>query len=389
MNFDLRARTILLTVAGSRAYGIHKRESDVDLKGVAVPPEPFFLGFAQKFEQADSPTAMSVFGDLLDGDERAAVERTKLEGSVYEIRKFLALAADNNPNILDVLFSRDAEIRLATPAGRLLRENRDLFLSAKAKHTFSGYATAQLKRIKGHRKWLLDPPDHMPARAEYGLPEHTLIPADQLAAANAAVRKKIDGWELDLSGLADAEIIHVTDQVAHHLAEIRTALGFETELDAKWLAAARHVGLDANLIYVMQKEREYEAAARHFRQYEEWKTNRNPDRAALEAKYGYDAKHAGHLVRLLRMGREILETGRVHVWRGASDGGPGDAEEILAIRNGAWAYDDLVAWAESEDSALETLYKERRYVVPRNSDRAAIDALCVSIVRSMIEGDRG
>lgn len=384
MDFDLRERTILLTVAGSRAYGIHKRESDVDLKGVAVPPEPYFLGFARRFEQADASAEMAGFADLLDGDEREAVARTKLEGTVYEIRKFLTLAADNNPNILDVLFCRDAEIRFATPAGRALREHRDLFLSAKAKHTFSGYATAQLKRIKGHRKWLLDPPDHFPTRAEYGLPEHTLIPADQLAAANAAVRKKIDSWELDLSGVSDAEIIHVQDQVAHHLSEIRVALGYESELDAKWLAAARHVGLDANLIYVMQKEREYEAAARHFRQYEEWRTRRNPDRAALEASHGYDTKHAGHLVRLLRMGREILTTGKVHVWRGSSDGGPGDAEEIRAIRNGAWAYDDLVAWAEGEDAALETLYRERKYVVPKNPDRQAIDTLCVSIVRTIL-----
>ena len=172
--------------------------------------------------------------------------------------------------------------------------------------------------------------------------------------------------------------------MARHLAEIRVALGFETDLDAKWLAAARYVGLDANLIYVMQKEREYEAAARHWKQYEEWRTRRNPARATLEAEYGYDVKHAAHLVRLLRMGREILTTGRVHVWRGASDGGPGDAEELRAIRNGAWDYDALVAWAEQEDAALETLVREKKYVVPKAPDRAAIDALCVSIVRASL-----
>ncbi|AEZ66297.1 hypothetical protein phiTE_131 [Pectobacterium phage phiTE] len=37
--------------------------------------------------------------------------------------------------------------------------------------------------------------------------------------------------------------------------------------------------------------------------------NRNAARHELEEKFGYDTKHAMHLVRLLRMSQEILETG--------------------------------------------------------------------------------
>lgn len=382
MDFVLRDRTILLTVTGSRAYGMHRPDSDVDVKGVAVPPARYLHGFARRFEQADGTGEIAVFADLLDDEERAAVARTKLEGSVYDLRKFMALAADCNPNILDVLFCRDAEVRVRTPLGERLRERRDLVLSAKAKHTFSGYAAAQLKRIRSHRKWLLDPPTRPPTRAEFGLPEHTLIPADQLAAAEAAVRKKLDGWELDLSRLSEPDIVAVQDQVARQLAEIRVALGFETGDDAKWLAAARLVGLDANLILVLQREREHEAAARHWRQYEEWRTNRNRDRAALEEKYGFDAKHGAHLVRLLRMGREILTTGKVHVWRGP--GGPDDAQELLAIRNGAWSYDALVEWAEAEDQALNELYRKGPLAVPKAPDREALDALCVELVEEAL-----
>nr|MBA2322341.1 nucleotidyltransferase domain-containing protein [Deltaproteobacteria bacterium] len=226
MDFDLRAHTLLLTVTGSRAYGIHRPDSDLDVKGVAVPPTRYFHGFAHKFEQADKPGHLAVFASLLPPEESAIVATSKLEGSVYEIRKFLGLAAACNPNILDVLFCRDDEVRLATPAGTRLRQNRRLFLSATAKRTYTGYAAAQLKRIKGHRKWLLDPPTHFPTRAEFGLPEHTLLPADQIAAVNAAVAKEIEG---DPQG-AD---------------------------DATWLAAARTFGLDDNLIYVMVQERGY------------------------------------------------------------------------------------------------------------------------------------
>lgn len=383
MEFDLVASTILLVVAGSRAYGIHRPDSDVDIKGVAVPPARYLHGFLHRFEQADAPSHMASFTERLNAEERASVTATKLEGTVYEIRKFLTLATDNNPNILDVLFCRDQEVRLSTKLGEKLRESRSLFLSAKARHTFSGYATAQLKRIRGHRQWLLSPPTHKPTRAEFGLPEHTLLPADQLAAAQAAVRKQMDRWELDLSALPDAEIIHVQEQIASALTEMRIALGYGSTDDARFTAAARTVGLDDNLVLAMQREREYEAAARHFKQYEEWKKNRNPARAEIEAKYGYDAKHGAHLVRLLRMGKEILLTGQVHVWRGA-DGGAGDAEELLAIRNGAWEYDKLVAWAEEQDKELETIYRERRYVVPKAPDRDAIDKLCIEIVEEVL-----
>jgi hypothetical protein len=378
MNFDLFDHTILLTVAGSRAYGIHTAASDVDVKGVAIPPKEYFLGYLNTFDQADKASHMDVFVPALSDEERAAVAREKIEGSIYNLVKFAALAADCNPNILDVLFCRDEEVRIATPLGRRLRENRELFLSAKAKHTFSGYANAQLKRIRGHRAWLINPPKGQPTRAEYGLPEFTLIPADHLAAAQAAVRKQVDRWEIDWGTMADSEKVYVQGQVAEKLGEISAALGMGTD-DAKWLAAARVVGLNDNLIYTMQKEREYESAHTHWKQYENWKVSRNAARAELEAKHGFDTKHGAHLVRLLRMAREILETGKVNVWRGDID-----RDDLLGIRNGAWTYDALVEWADAEDKALHEMYNQRKYVVAKQPDRNAIDALVMGMVEEFL-----
>ncbi|MCK6505398.1 nucleotidyltransferase domain-containing protein [Myxococcota bacterium] len=381
--FSLRAHTHLLVLAGSRAQGIHTPSSDVDLRGAAVPPAPVLLGFRQRWEQADQPGTMAGFVDLLTPEEAAAGAGHGLEGTVYELRKVFALAADCNPNLLELLACRDQEVRLCSPLGERLRAILPLFLSQKARHTFGGYARSQLARIQTHRRWLLDPPRAAPARAAFGLPERSLLPKDQLAAAEAAVRKRMDEWVLDFGDLPQSEVIRIQDRVAATLAEIGLAVGAPgLAAGDTWLPAARAVGLDDNLIEVMDRERRYRAAQRAWEQYQGWRVGRNPARSALEARHGYDTKHGAHLVRLLRMGREILEQGRVRVWRGDLDG-----EELRAIRAGAWPYEALLAWAQEADAELDALLREGRAVVPARPDLGALDAACAELVaRGMAAG---
>lgn len=395
MNFDLYSHTVLLTRAGSRAYGIHTPTSDLDVKGVAIPPVEFVLGL-DVFEQADKPVHFEDerFRALLTEDERTIVAATKLEGSIYDLRKFLKLALEGNPNILDALFCRDEDVltwhfeghsgtKSATPLakeGFLLREHRDLFISAKCKHTFSGYAMAQLKRINLHRRWLLNPPTHRPTRAEHGLPKSTLIPADQLAAAESMVKKKLDEWEFDFSTITDeADRFSLTEQIKGTVSEVIAGLYTDvSEQDAKWRAAVKAVGLDDNLLAIMEKERKYKGAKSEWDSYNNWEKTRNPERAALEAKYGYDVKHGCHLVRLMRMSKEIMLTGKVNVCREGID-----ADELRAIRSGAWSYDRVIEFAEAEQKIIDEVYRSKAYVVPHVPDREGVNKLCIKLLSSV------
>lgn len=346
----LSERTIYFARHGSHAYGTSTPESDEDFRGIAVAPAIYYLGALHRFEQATQKEP-----DL----------------TVFDVKKFIALAAQCNPNIIELLFVDDSDVLKCTAAGEMLREARDLFVTKRARHTFSGYAASQLKRIRAHFRWLKNPPAEKPERRTFGLPERTLIPKNQLEAAHSAIQKQLDSWSLDFLDELDQPVrVAVQNRIADHLAEIQVSM----DEDA-WQGAARVVGMDDNFIELLDRERRYTTAKREWDNYQAWKENRNPVRAALEARSGYDTKHGAHLVRLLRMAREILTTGRVLVRRP-------DAEELLAIRNGSWPYEQLVEWADSEDRALQGVAKASK--LPHSPDVERVDDLCADVISSMI-----
>jgi predicted nucleotidyltransferase len=203
------------TVHGSRAYGLAREGSDTDHKGVIVGPPAWYFGFRPSPEQVET------------GKDRV----------LFELRKFVRLAAAGNPTLLEVLFTDPADHVVVAPGGARLLAAREGFLSRRVAESFGGYALAQLKRIRTHRRWLLTPPERPPARAEFGLPEQSTVSRHQLGAAEA-------------------------------------------------LAEHGEVDLPPNFLDLLERERRYRGARKVWTQYQEWLRGRNPDRAALEARFG-------------------------------------------------------------------------------------------------------
>ena len=133
--------------AGSHLYGTNRPESDEDFRGVALAPVASLVGLGPAFEQH--------------------IETKLVDRTIWEIRKFVHLALANNPNILDTLFTPPELWIVSTPAWQSLYELRHDVLSQRVRKTYAGYAVSQLRRIEGHMKWLLDPPEK-PYQNEYG-----------------------------------------------------------------------------------------------------------------------------------------------------------------------------------------------------------------------------
>lgn len=104
-------------------------------------------------------------------------------------------------------------------------------------------------------------------------------------------------------------------------------------------------------------------------------------RKALVEKYGYDTKNAAHLVRLLRMGIEFLNTGELIVDRGGYD-----ATELLDIKRGDWSLERVHSHADRLFERAEDAYD--RCALPTEPDRKAISDLSEDIVALALE-ERG
>ena len=130
---ELGSNIVLLGLGGSHAYGTNNENSDVDLRGVAVnSPRNIYLG--RDFEQ---------------------VVETETDTTVYSFDKIVNLLCSCNPNVIEILGLEPWQYAYVGKVGRLLIDNKTMFLSKVAAQTFGGYANAQLRRLDNKSARLL------------------------------------------------------------------------------------------------------------------------------------------------------------------------------------------------------------------------------------------
>src|SRR5262245_66630637 len=117
----------------SVAYGMYVPKSDPDsiddkdVMSVYIAPLEHYLGFGRKdvYEQWEG----------------------EWDCVFYELRKFIGLLINCNPNVLSLLWLKPNGIIFENEIGERLRANRDLFVTKKAYNSFYGYAQAQFEKM--------------------------------------------------------------------------------------------------------------------------------------------------------------------------------------------------------------------------------------------------
>src|ERR1700761_1673426 len=92
----IRDGLMYMTIHGSHAYNLNTESSDMDFKGFCIPPKQYYISSQYNFEQAE-------------------LKNPNPDAVVYEINKFIGLAVNNNPSILEVLFTDPKHILYVHP----------------------------------------------------------------------------------------------------------------------------------------------------------------------------------------------------------------------------------------------------------------------------------
>lgn len=118
----------MLCVSGSHAYGTARPDSDIDIRGFVSLDKPYAMGVLDDWETISLPETDTV---------------------IYSYRQMLRLIAKGNPDTI-VLLGNDIDdyLYLSNTAKQLVENHTD-FLGAKGIfNSFIGYANAQLRRLE-------------------------------------------------------------------------------------------------------------------------------------------------------------------------------------------------------------------------------------------------
>jgi predicted nucleotidyltransferase len=330
---------------GSRAYGTHRPDSDYDWRGVGMHlSEDYYFGF-KRFNVDQS----------MKGEDR----------TVYDIRKFIELAMEGNPNIIEILYLDDPNLIKSTSDAweNIIKPNRGIFLTKRARHKYKGFAMAQKARMERHRKWIINPPPE-PKVEDFFLKEWDPNKDWHEGILLKYDKNRPESREFLTNFLNQLEGYRRRDNIlTAKLTEGRVSLTFktkETEEQGK----------------IFDKD-SFDAAIKEFSKYKTWRENRNPARFALEEKYGYDTKHAVHAIRLMDQLKDILLIGGI--WLSDCN----NVEHWRAILRGKYSYDEFIGIFQERIDGIDEW--EEKSTLPAKPDARKIEDLTIQIVKETLK----
>lgn len=313
---------IFLTFGGSHAYGTNIETSDIDIRGCTFNRKSDLLGMSN-FEQ---------------------VQDNATDTTVYSFMKLIELISQCNPNTIEMLGCKPEHYIFYSDVGKELIENKKLFLSKKAVHSFGGYANQQLRRLQN-------------ALARDNYPQ-----TEKERHIMGSVKSAMSDFQNRYTEFDEGSIILSIDKSTHE--ELDSEIFVDVNLIHYPLRDYKNIWSDMNNIV-----KDYGKLN---------KRNNKKDDLHLN-------KHAMHLIRLYLMCLDILEKEEVITYR------ENDLELLMSIRNGRFQKEDgsfhmdFFDMVSDYEKRLE--YAKNNSSLPEKPDYKKIEEFVMSVNERVVEFD--
>ena len=317
---------ILEIRVGSHLYGTNTPSSDEDFSGIIFPDEKEVFGFEKMEEIDESIISKNEFGK----NTEEAVDK-----KYYELRKFMKLAMENNPNIIEQLFVNEKNIIYCDESGRELLENRHIFLHKGLYVKFNAYAKSQI------HKMVLKPENYL-----------NLIEARKVLCeyiGNDSIKDLYDKEQLRRSRMS---VLDLED----FLSDTKFFIFNESFLQVGDIHLNKKLTVGNVLTYINNR---LEKACNRKEYYE---------------KYGFDLKFASQAIRLIYEGHTLLTKCDIQFPLPEHQ-----KKRLLDIRAGKYCKDEIIGIAECMMEEVDFAYKTSK--LPSKPRYDEIQSLLIKIMK--------
>lgn len=377
-------------IRGSHAYGTNVETSDQDIGGVFICPPDMLNGLRENYvEQVDDERHDTVY---------------------YELGRWMELLMKSNPNALESLFVPEGCIvGNVHPAVQMILDNRDKFITKACLPALLGYGFAQIQRAKGLKKKI-----NMPENFQrkdildfcYTFKDQGSQPIKEFLEKNNLDQKycglvnipnmkdmygvyydfasyfkfeNIDWYDVSFQSggikypyskfLKDSEHDKIKKRI-----EDKKFFHYSGIVHPDDITKSNTVRLssipkgEVPICFMVYNKDAYEVHCRDYKEWLEWKTNRNPVRYENNKGHNYDSKNLMHTIRLMEMGVELAEGKGFNVRRTGDD-----VKHLLDIRNHVMSYEEIMKEAEDLKAKFDEAVKTTK--LPEQIDNEYVNNL--------------
>ena len=316
----------------------------------------------------------------------------------------------SNPNALESLFVPEGCIvGNVHPAVQMILDNRDKFITKACLPALLGYGFAQIQRAKGlkkkinmpenfQRKDILDFCYTFKNQGSYPIKDflkENNLDQKYCGLVNIPNMKDMYGVYYDFASYFKFENVDwyytyfesdtvkapfdrfiTDDMIAGILKRIKIKEFFHYSgiVHPDDITKSNTVRLssipkdEVPICFMIYNKDAYEVHCRDYKEWLEWKTNRNPVRYENNKGHNYDSKNLMHTIRLMEMGVELAEGKGFNVRRTGDD-----VKHLLDIRNHVMSYEEIMKEAEDLKAKFDEAVKTTK--LPEQIDNEYVNNL--------------